>query len=179
VVHVAYEDAAGFASWAGKRLATEAEWERAARGGIDGAEFVWGNEQMPDGRPPANWWQGSFPWENSLEDGFERTAPVGSFEANGYGLFDMAGNVWEWTSDWYSPLRNEAGCCTPTAPRTASEGESYDLGQPGVRIPRRVVKGGSFVCADSYCLRYRPAARQPQMIDTGASHIGFRCACDS
>jgi sulfatase modifying factor 1 len=179
VVHVAYEDAEAYARWAGKELPTEAEWERAARGGLDGKKFTWGDEHFPDGKVMANSWQGEFPWQNLLLDGFEGTSPVGSFPPNDYGLFDMAGNVWEWTSDWY--VHNHAdevvqGCCGPAVnPRIGSLEKSYDPRQPKFRIPRRVVKGGSHLCAPNYCLRYRPAARQPQMIDTGMSHIGFRC----
>lgn len=186
VVHVAFEDAEAYAIWAGKSLPTEAEWELAARGGLDGAIFAWGNEQFPDGEVLANWWQGEFPWQNTLEDGFETTAPVGSFPPNGYGLSDMAGNVWEWTTDWYStghPGDDERPCCVPRNPKGGSREGSYDPAPPQFRIPRRVIKGGSFLCADNYCQRYRPAARRPQMIDTGMSHIGFRCIlrtqCDS
>jgi formylglycine-generating enzyme required for sulfatase activity/uncharacterized membrane protein YkvA (DUF1232 family) len=179
VVHIAYEDAEAYARWVGKELPTEAEWERAARGGLEGKRFTWGDEHFPDGKAMANSWQGEFHWQNLLLDRFEGTSPVGSFPANGYGLFDMAGNVWEWTSDWY--VHNHAdevvqACCGPAVnPRIASLEKSYDPRQPNVRIPRRVVKGGSHLCAPNYCLRYRPAARQPQMIDTGMSHIGFRC----
>jgi sulfatase modifying factor 1 len=179
VVHVAYEDAEAYARWAGKDLPTEAEWEFASRGGLDGKKFTWGDEDSPDGKPMANSWQGEFPWQNLLLDGYEGTSPVGSFPPNGYGLFDMAGNVWEWTQDWYVPRRaNEIvkACCSPeAASRGATAEQSYDPGQPQFRIPRKVVKGGSHLCAPNYCLRYRPAARQPQMIDTGMSHLGFRC----
>jgi sulfatase modifying factor 1 len=179
VVHVAYEDAEAYAHWAGKDLPTEAEWERAARGGLEGKKFTWGDEHFPGGKAMANSWQGEFPWQNLLVDGFAGTSPVGSFPANGYGLFDMAGNVWEWTSDWYVHHHaNEIvhACCGPAVnPRIASNEKSYDPRQPAIRIPRRVVKGGSHLCAPNYCLRYRPAARQPQMVDTGMSHLGFRC----
>jgi formylglycine-generating enzyme len=179
VVHVAYEDAEAYAHWAGKELPTEAEWERAARGGLEGKKFTWGDEHFPGGKAMANSWQGEFPWQNLLVDGFAGTSPVGSFPANGYGLFDMAGNVWEWTSDWFAQRHADAvvqACCGPAVnPRITSAEKSYDPRQPAFRIPRKVVKGGSHLCAPNYCLRYRPAARQPQMIDTGMSHIGFRC----
>jgi formylglycine-generating enzyme len=179
VVHVADEDAQAFARWAGKELPTEAEWEFAARGGIDGADFTWGNEHFPNGKAMANTWQGEFPWQNLLVDGFEGTAPVGSFPPNGYGLYDMAGNVWEWTADWFIPRHGDGkikSCCGPVSnPRILSPDGSYDPAQPQFHIPRKVLKGGSFLCAPNYCLRYRPAARQPQMIDSGMSHLGFRC----
>ena len=179
VVHVADEDAQAYARWAGKELPTEAEWEFAARGGIDGAEFTWGNEHFPNGKAMANSWQGEFPWQNLKLDGYEGTAPVCSFPPNGYDLYDMAGNVWEWTADWFVPRHGEGvvkACCGPVVnPRILSPDSSYDPAQPEFKIPRKVVKGGSFLCAPNYCLRYRPAARQPQMIDTGMSHIGFRC----
>lgn len=178
VVHVSYIDALAYAKWAGKELPTEAEWEFAARGGLDGAEFAWGNEFTPDGRQMANTWQGEFPHQNLLEDGFERTSPVKSYPPNGYGLYDVTGNVWEWTTDWYSP-RHEAdapkACCIPENPRGAAKEGSYDPRQPEIRIPRKVVKGGSHLCAPNYCRRYRPAARHAQPVDTSASHIGFRC----
>jgi formylglycine-generating enzyme len=178
VVHVAFEDAEAYANWAGKVLPTEAEWEFAARGGLDDAEFVWGDEFAPESRQMANTWQGEFPWQNLCADGFERTSPVGVFPANGYGLFDMAGNVWEWTADWFS-ARHSAdapkACCIPENPRGGPEAGSYDQCNPSVRIPRKVVKGGSFLCAPNYCRRYRPAARHAQPIDTGMSHVGFRC----
>jgi sulfatase modifying factor 1 len=183
VVHVANEDAEAYAQWAGKLLPTEAEWEYAARGGLEGKNFSWGDEDAISEKPLANTWQGDFPWENLLTDGFERTSPVGHYPANGYGVYDACGNTWEWTSDWYvnrHPDTHEKSCCGISEnPRIDSEEGSYDPNQPQFRIPRKVVKGGSHLCAPSYCLRYRPAARQPQMIDTGMSHIGFRCIARS
>ena len=178
VVHVAYPDALAYARWAGKSLPTEAQWEYAARGGLEGAEFAWGDELTPGGRHMANTWQGAFPFENKAEDGYERTSPVGRYPANGYGLFDMIGNVWEWTCDWYEPKHPDEAlkaCCTPRNPRGGREERSYDPLQPGVRIPRKVLKGGSHLCAPSYCRRYRPAARHPEPIDTSTGHVGFRC----
>lgn len=176
VVHVAYEDAEAYAKWAGKELPTEAEWEFAARGGLDGAEFVWGDEMMPAGLHMANTWQGEFPYRNTLEDGFEYTAPVGSFPANGYGLHDMAGNVWQWTTDWYQEHgRIDSPCCTVDNPRGAKREDSLDPRQPAIKIPRKVMKGGSHLCAPNYCRRYRPAARMAQPVDTSTSHLGFRC----
>lgn len=178
VVHVAYEDAEAYALWAGKELPSEAEWEFAARGGLDGAEFVWGDELTLAGAHMANTWQGPFPWRNFAADGFERTSPVASYPPNGYGIYDMAGNVWQWTTDWFAP-RHAADpakpCCAPSDPRGPVMDASFDPTQSTVRIPRKVVKGGSFLCAPSYCRRYRPAARHAQMVDTGMSHIGFRC----
>jgi sulfatase modifying factor 1 len=177
VIHVAYADVAAYASWEGTSLATEAEWERAARGGLDGAAFTWGDDDTQDTAPRANTWQGRFPFENTEVDGWTRTAPVGSFEPNGFGLYDMAGNVWEWTDDWYTNTGSEPmqrACCIPVNPRGGSELESLDPMQPFTPIPRKVLKGGSHLCSPSYCLRYRPAARQAQMIDTGMSHLGFR-----
>jgi formylglycine-generating enzyme required for sulfatase activity len=179
ITHVAYEDAAAFASWAGKALPTEAEWEYAARGGLEGKAFTWGDEFAPRGRMMANTWQGEFPWQNTLEDRFLGTSPVGTFPPNGYGLFDMAGNVWEWTTDYYTPRHEEPrhACCGPaTNPRVTSPDLSYEAaGRPGANIARRVVKGGSHLCAPNYCLRYRPAARQAQAVETSTAHIGFRC----
>ena len=177
VVHVAYADVEAYAAWAEKQIPTEAEWEFAARGGLDGASYAWGEELMPNGRHMANTWQGNFPYENLCEDGYERTSPVNAFPANGYGLHDMIGNVWEWTSDWYRtptpamPLARRGSA----NPRGACAEESYDLAHPAARVPRKVLKGGSHLCAPNYCRRYRPAARFPQMIDSSASHIGFRC----
>jgi len=179
VVHVAYEDAEAYAKWAGKELPTEPEWEFAARGGLEGKKFTWGDEHTPGGKVMANSWQGEFPWQNLLIDGYEGTSPVGSFPPNGYGLYDMAGNVWEWTSDWFVPRHTAEivkSCCGPAVnPRILSPAKSYDPNQPQFKIPRKVVKGGSHLCAPNYCLRYRPAARQPQMLDTGMTHLGFRC----
>jgi len=178
VVHIAYRDAEAYAKWAGKELPTEAEWEFAARGGLDGCEFAWGDEFAPGGDHLANTWQGNFPHENLAADGYERTSPVAAFPANGYGVYDMIGNVWEWTSDWYT-RHHEANaskaCCIPINPRGACEKASYDPCQPEIRIPRKVLKGGSHLCAPNYCRRYRPAARHPQPVDTSTSHVGFRC----
>src|SRR5262245_51695949 len=169
VVHVAYRDALAYAQWACKELPTEAEWEFAARGGLDGAEFAWGDEFMPGNRQMANTWQGDFPWRNVAPKGYQRTSPVGAFPPNGYGLCDMIGNVWEWTTDWYSP-KHEAdapkACCIPENPRGGREEASYDSCQPQIKIPRKVIKGGSHLCAPNYCRRYRPAARHAQAIDT-------------
>lgn len=183
VVHVAYQDAEAYAAWAGKALPTEAEWEFAARGGGD-TDYAWGDQLAPGGAMLANYWQGLFPFANTLLDGFERTSPVRHYPANGYGLHDMIGNVWEWTSDWYAtpgvrdnkPVKKKAGaCCAIPNPRGARERDSYDPYAPDVRIPRRVLKGGSHLCAENYCQRYRPAARHPQPVDSSTTHIGFRC----
>ena len=178
VVHVAYRDALAYAQWARKELPTEAEWEFAARGGLDGAEFAWGDEFTPGDRQMANTWQGRFPQENLALDGYERTSPVRSFEPNGYALYDMIGNVWEWTIDWFSPQHTadvSKACCVPRNPRGARMQESYDACQAEIKIPRKVLKGGSFLCAPNYCRRYRPAARHAQPIDTSTCHVGFRC----
>ncbi len=160
VTHVAAADAEAYAAWAGKELPTEAEWEFAARGGLDGAVFCWGDEFAPRGRVMANTWRGQFPWQRRAHGKWDRTTPVKSFPANGYGLYDMAGNVWEWTSDYFVSPEPHA-CCAP--------------GEPGAHIPRRVIKGGSHLCAPNYCLRYRPAARQGEAVDTSTCHLGFRC----
>ncbi|MQW99507.1 formylglycine-generating enzyme family protein (plasmid) [Sinorhizobium fredii] len=176
VVHVAYEDAGAYAMWARKELPTEAEWEFAARGGLEAAEYVWGDEWAPGGRPMANTWQGEFPWQNLCEDGYETTSPVASFPANGYGLYDMAGNVWQWTSDWYQDHgKIDSPCCTISNPRGGDQAGSIDPLQPHLKIPRRVMKGGSYLCAANYCRRYRPAARMAQPVDTSTCHVGFRC----
>jgi sulfatase modifying factor 1 len=178
VVHVSYSDALAYGKWAGKDLPTEAEWEFAARGGLDGAEFAWGDEFTPGGVHVANTWQGEFPRQNLNADGYERTSPVTAFPPNGYGVHDMIGNVWEWTADWYA-ARHEAdapkACCIPENPRGAREEDSYDPHQPNIRIPRKVIKGGSHLCAPNYCRRYRPAARHAEAVDTSTNHLGFRC----
>jgi formylglycine-generating enzyme required for sulfatase activity len=177
VVHVSHADAMAYAAWAGKDLPTEAEWEFAARGGLKGAEYAWGTELAPGGRHMANTWQGRFPFENLLEDGHARTSPVGSYPANGYGLHDMIGNTWEWTQDWYvarHPADEAKACCIPRNPRGPRAEESIDPNDPA-RIPRKVLKGGSHLCAPNYCRRYRPAARHPEPVDTSTSHVGFRC----
>jgi len=178
VVHVAYRDAEAYAAWVGKRLPTEAEWEFAARDGLEGAEFAWGEELTPGGRHMANTWQGEFPNENLKTDGYARTSPVKAFPPSGYGLYDMIGNVWEWTSDFWS-TRHSAdapkACCVPQNPRGGPEEQSFDACQPLIRIPRKVLKGGSHLCAPNYCRRYRPAARHAEAVDTSTSHVGFRC----
>jgi formylglycine-generating enzyme required for sulfatase activity len=174
VVHVAWADVAAYAAWIGKQLPTEAEWEFAARGGLDGAEFAWGDELNPGGRWMANTWQGEFPVQNTAEDGYAGTAPVGRYPANGYGLLDMIGNVWEWTADWYQAHGKTAhACCTLDSPRGGAEDRSADP-RDAARVPRRVMKGGSHLCAPNYCRRYRPAARMAQPVDTSTSHLGFR-----
>ena len=176
VVHLAYEDVEAYLKWAGKELPTEAEWEFAARGGLAEAEFVWGNEFEPGGKVMANTWQGEFPHQNLVTDGYEWTAPVESFPPNGYGLYEMAGNVWEWTADWYQQHSDIAhSCCGEINPRGGEREMSYDSRLDDIRIPRRVMKGGSFLCAPNYCRRYRPAARMAQPIDTSTCHLGFRC----
>lgn len=178
-VHLAWPDVEAYAAWAGKVLPTEAEWEFAAWGGAaGGTEFAWGDELVPGGRHMANIFQGAFPFRNTCEDGHDRTSPVGVFPANGYGLFDMIGNVWEWTCDWYGPHQagtKSSACCAVENPRGGREADSLDPALPGIRIPRKVLKGGSFLCAPSYCRRYRPAARHAQSIDSAMSHVGFRC----
>lgn len=174
VVQVAWDDAVAYAKWAGKCLPTEAEFEFAARGGFDGKRYAWGDEFQPGGKHMANTWQGQFPYQNTAEDGFHGAAPVGSFPANGYGLYDMAGNVWEWCSDWYrhdyydqlaakpQPVRNPQG---PT--------DSYDPSEPGTA--KRVMRGGSYLCTDQYCTAYEVGARGKGDPDSGTNHVGFRC----
>ena len=174
VVHIAYCDAAAYAASAQKSLPTEAEWEYAARGGLIGKEFAAGDEFEPDGAPTAKIWQGEFPWKNLAPQGLERTAPVRSYPSNPFGLYDLIGNVWEWTEDWYTaqPLTEGATCCGRGRTRPATAEDSLT---PTGRIPRRVTKGGSHLCAPNYCQRYRPAARTGQSIDSSTSHLGFRC----
>ena len=173
VVQVAFQDVEAYAHWAGKELPTEAEWEFAAWGGMEGYEFPWGNELTPDGQFMANTWQGRFPSRNTLVDGYGRTSPVGSFPANHFGLYDMIGNVWEWTASQYTHKHvvvTEGSCCGSSSPRAVGNRRRLEE-----RIPSKVVKGGSHLCAPNYCRRYRPPARHAQPVDTGMSHIGFRC----
>lgn len=174
VTCVSHEDATAYAAWADKRLPTEDEWEYAARGGLERMDYSWGQEFQPGGREMANIWYGRFPLEQ--RKGGHGTTKVGSYPANGYGLYDMIGNVWEWTSSWYRESDGASSCCGNVGQNgDAPPADSYDRSMPDIRVPRRVVKGGSFLCSPSYCARYRPAARQPQAIDTAAVHIGFRC----
>lgn len=174
VVHVAFADAEAYAKWAGKRLPTEAEFEYASRGGLDLKPFLWGDQFKPDGHYRANTYQGHFPDHNTAEDGFAATSPVGSFPANGYGLYDMAGNVWQWCADWYRPdayaqqVHGDAIVLNPTGPA-----DSLDPDEPGIN--KRVQRGGSFLCTDQYCTRYMAGSRGKGDIDTGTNHIGFRC----
>jgi formylglycine-generating enzyme required for sulfatase activity len=168
-VHICYEDAEAYAKWAGKRLPTEAEWEFAARGGLDQKPYVWGDQVKPEGKPMANTWQGEFPHRNTLEDGYLGTAPAGSFPPNGFGLCDMAGNVWEWCSDWYQPKYGSAFVeRNPKGPAT-----SHDPSEPGVA--KRVQRGGSFLCCENYCVRYMAAGRGKGEPESTGNHIGFRC----
>ena len=178
VVQVSHEDAVAYASWRGARLPTEAEWEMAARGGLKGADYAWGDDPHPDGRQMANTWHGQFPHENLMLDGYEATSPVGAFAPNGYGLVDMTGNVWEWTADWWQDHHEGVtACCSPTENHDRTEDRQRSV-PPGERFGRKVIKGGSHLCAPNFCLRYRPSARQPEAVDTGTCHIGVRCASD-
>jgi formylglycine-generating enzyme required for sulfatase activity len=177
VVHVTYADVEAYAQWIGKAIPTEAEWEFAAWGGLPYAEFAWGDELHPQGKMMANTWQGEFPWQNLKTDGYEGTSPVGAFAPNGYGLYDMIGNTWEWTTDWYqthSQIKQDDCCGTRVNPRGGDREASYDPQMPEIKIPRKVIKGGSFLCAPSYCRRYRPPARMAEPIDTSTCHLGFR-----
>lgn len=168
VVHMAYEDAQAYAAWAGKQLPTEAEWEFAARGGLDQKEFAWGDELTPNGRFMANTWQGRFPVEDRALDGYAGTSPVGAFPGNGFGLHDMIGNVWEWTRDWYARHSH-----VPHATSDRRDESRDPAAKP--ETPCKAVKGGSYLCSPNYCQRYRPAARMAQPIDTSTGHLGFRC----
>lgn len=180
VVQVAWRDVDAYARWAGKALPSEAEFEFAARGGLVGKDYAWGDELAPGGQMMANYWQGLFPVSNLCLDGYEGTSPVRAFAPNAYGLFDLIGNTWEWTQDWWAdqpvrgPAKKKASCCAPRNPRGGTLKGSRDPGDP-TGIPRRVMKGGSHLCADNYCRRYRPAARHPQQVDTATSHLSFRC----
>ena len=170
VVQISWDDAAAYAKWAGKRLPTEAEWEYAARGGTEGEKYLWGNDDPTDHAPRCNIWQGHFPDTNTAKDGYTTSSPVTAFKPNGYGLYDMAGNVWEWCSDWYRPdsYRNDNGKLNPQGPA-----DSLDPDEPST--PKRVMRGGSFLCNASYCASYRVAARMKTSPDTSTNHVGFRC----
>jgi formylglycine-generating enzyme required for sulfatase activity len=177
VVHVAYEDVEAYAQWIGKEIPTEAEWEFAAWGGRSNAEFAWGDELHPKGKMMANTWQGEFPWQNLKTDGYEGSSPVGAFSPNGYGLYDIIGNTWEWTTDWYqehNQIQQDSCCATLVNPRGGDREASYDPQTPDIKIPRKVIKGGSFLCAPSYCRRYRPPARMAEPVDTSTCHLSFR-----
>lgn len=177
VVHVSWDDASAYARWAGKRLPTEAEWEFAARGGLDGKPYAWGDEFRPENKLLANTWQGRFPDSDTVEDHFARTAPARSFPPNGYGLYDMIGNVWEWCSDWYRPNTYSLSPPDKTLVNPTGPESSYDPNEP--LEPKRVNRGGSFLCSPGYCSNYRPSARQSSTVDSGMSHIGFRCVMNA
>ncbi|MEJ7693947.1 SUMF1/EgtB/PvdO family nonheme iron enzyme, partial [Daejeonella sp.] len=172
-VHISYPDAAAYAKWAGKRLPTEAEWEYAARGGKGQQTYYWGSELKPEGKWMANIYQGNFPDANTSEDGYEDLAPVKSFPANAFGLYDMDGNVWEWCSDFYR------GDYYTKSPQTNPQGpsDSFDPDEPG--LVKRVQRGGSFLCSDQYCIRYKPGSRGKGEVNSGSNNLGFRCVKDS
>lgn len=172
VVHVAWDDAMAYCKWVGKRLPTEAEWEYASRGGLDRKPFIWGDDKVPNNKWQGNIWQGQFPNENQLADGFKITSPVASYPTNGFGLFDMGGNVWEWCADWYRPDYYEVSVKkNPPGPN-----DSFDPNEPG--MAKRVTRGGSYLCSELYCTGYRPSARMKTSPDTSLSHTGFRCVAN-
>ena len=173
VVHIAWEDAAAYAKWAGKRLPTEAEYEFAARGGLDRKLYAWGDELKPNGKWASNIWQGNFPVQNTGEDGYVRTSPVSAFPSNGFGLYDMGGNVWQWCSDWYRPDYYEKISGSNPIKNPGGPDDSFDPMEPG--IPKKVLRGGSFLCSDQYCVRYLVGSRGKGATDSGASNIGIRC----
>lgn len=176
VVQVAYADAAAYAAWAGKRLPTEAEWEYAARGGLEQKRYPWGDEFRPEGRWMANVWEGRFPVRDTAEDGFAGLAPVAQYAPNGYGLYDVSGNAWEWTSDWYRPDTYAAAAKSGVSNNPRGPDSSDDPAEPGQK--KKVLRGGSFLCTDQYCTRYMVGTRGKQEIDSATNHVGFRCVKD-